>query len=267
MLKDFKKSVMLLWLMVAVTVFLWVLTVTNDTRVIWLIVVACLNGFLSMTKKDSLVKKMALLCSIVITVGIIALKMNILPAIYSFNGLRTSPHAPVFSIVSNTTKMALALLFLPLLPSLTDKKATNLPVTSLIYIIIVYLMISSGILVTFALLVKHIKFDFTYPSFFSIWLLNMLWICFSEEIIFRGVVQNYLCRLLVNQRDLAVLAASLVFGLGHWSIGWNMVALSTAAGLFYGFLYKATRRLWCPMLLHFGINLIHFIFFSYPYYI
>ena len=267
MLKDFKRSLTLLWLMIAVTGFLWVLTVTNDTRVTWLILVACLNGCLSMAKKDSILKELALLSSISITVGIIALKMNILPAVYSFSGLKTSLHAPAFSIVSNTTKMALALLFLPLISSLTDKKATNLPLTSLIYIIIAYLMVASGMLITFALLVNYIKFDFTYPSFFSIWLLNMLWICFSEEILFRGVVQNYLCRLLVNQRDLAVLAASLIFGLGHWGFGFNMVALSTAAGLFYGFLYKTTRRLWCPMVLHFGINLIHFIFFSYPYYI
>jgi membrane protease YdiL (CAAX protease family) len=42
------------------------------------------------------------------------------------------------------------------------------------------------------------------------------------------------------------------------------VALSTIAGLFYGFAYWKTKRIEASMLVHFGTNAIHFFAFSYP---
>ncbi len=42
------------------------------------------------------------------------------------------------------------------------------------------------------------------------------------------------------------------------------VGLATIAGLFYGYAYWKTNRLEASILVHFGLNLIHFVAFSYP---
>jgi membrane protease YdiL (CAAX protease family) len=42
------------------------------------------------------------------------------------------------------------------------------------------------------------------------------------------------------------------------------VVLSTVAGLFYGYAFWKTDRIQSSILVHFSVNLVHFLFFSYP---
>ncbi|MEC8881920.1 MAG: type II CAAX endopeptidase family protein [Pseudomonadota bacterium] len=203
--------------------------------------------------------------SIVISGAVLTYRLPILPSIYNFYGLKTSINASAFNIISNVNKVFIALSFLPVLSVLRHKKPlTTLPFSSLLYLTCLYVVVTCGILIGAALLVKYVKFDFTFPSFLWIWVINMLLVCFGEEVFFRGVVQNYVMLLMPKNTNLAVLLTSVFFGLTHYPAGISMVVLAGIAGLFYGFLYKGTHRLWCPIMLHFSLNFVHFIFFSYP---
>jgi len=42
------------------------------------------------------------------------------------------------------------------------------------------------------------------------------------------------------------------------------VVLAAVAGIVYGYAYEKTQRIEASILCHFGVNIIHFIFFTYP---
>ena len=100
-----------------------------------------------------------------------------------------------------------------------------------------------------------------------IWLLNnLLLVCFAEEALFRGYIQGGLARLWQGRRGgstAAWLVATLVFGLAHLPGGWACVAAATVAGLGYGWAYRH-GGLQAAMLAHFGLNVLHFVGFTYP---
>lgn len=58
--------------------------------------------------------------------------------------------------------------------------------------------------------------------------------------------------------------ASLMFGLAHFKGGISYVMLATVAGVGYGFVYQKTKRIESSILVHFAVNTIHFLFFTYP---
>ena len=43
-----------------------------------------------------------------------------------------------------------------------------------------------------------------------------------------------------------------------------MMALAAVAGLLYGLVYNRFRSLEASIILHFSVNLVHFLFFTYP---
>jgi len=126
-----------------------------------------------------------------------------------------------------------------------------------------------------AYLTNYVKFDFKVPSISFIWILNNLFfVCFAEEVIFRGVLQNFLKEVLAKYfaknkylEYLPIITTALIFGVLHFQGGLIYIALSTIAGLFYGYTYHKTGKLFSSMLVHFGVNFTHFIFFTYPAYI
>lgn len=62
----------------------------------------------------------------------------------------------------------------------------------------------------------------------------------------------------------AVMTTSFVFGLTHYKGGETFIFLSSLAGIAYGYAYLKSQRLEGSILIHFLVNLIHIIFFSYP---
>jgi membrane protease YdiL (CAAX protease family) len=111
----------------------------------------------------------------------------------------------------------------------------------------------------------YIKMDLKFPSTTFLWCINnLIFVCIAEETLFRGYIQTYLS--LYAGKYLALLIASIGFGLLHYQGGITYILLSFVAGLFYGFSYLQTGSIEAPILCHFGLNLIHFLFFSYPYY-
>ena len=78
-------------------------------------------------------------------------------------------------------------------------------------------------------------------------------IAIPEELLFRGVLQNFGERIL-HQPIPALILSSLIFGASHLNNGprpdWRYFLLASVAGLFYGNAYVQTRKLLAPAIVH-----------------
>lgn len=127
------------------------------------------------------------------------------------------------------------------------------------------------LLIPLAVLSGYVTFDPKFPGTFWLWAFNnLIFVCFAEEVIFRGVIQNYLMQVARRYQIspfIPILVTSMLFGtvlLGHLHGGPAYIAFATISGLFYGYAYHTTNRLESAILVHFLVNLCHFLFFSYP---
>jgi hypothetical protein len=91
--------------------------------------------------------------------------------------------------------------------------------------------------------------------------------CFTawpEELLFRGLLQNFLSR--ATKSDLAGwVSASVLFGLSHISNmhfpNWRYMLLATIAGGFYGWTWRKTGSIFASALVHAGVDVLwHFLF-------
>ena len=109
---------------------------------------------------------------------------------------------------------------------------------------------------------------------FSGWSLNIknagisavfmiLFASMSEEILFRGLIYNYLAQYLKKYSFyVPLIVSAVIFGLTHLAgFGWAMVLLATIAGFFYGLTYIKTKNLFCAVIIHTLINLCWKLFF------
>jgi hypothetical protein len=97
--------------------------------------------------------------------------------------------------------------------------------------------------------------------------INLFFTCLAEEAFFRGFVQQELSR--VGSRPAlaagaALIIGALLFGLAHFAGGLNYVLAATVAGLGYGWAFMRTQRIEAAMAVHFGVNAVHFLLFTYP---
>lgn len=115
-----------------------------------------------------------------------------------------------------------------------------------------------------ALLFKYVTFDPKLTNAFWIWELNnFLFVCMAEEVMCRGFLQNHL-KIVFKSNYLHIILAGLIFGIAHFEGGLVYIGLSWLAGILYGYAYDKTSRIMSSMIVHCGINSIHFIFFTYP---
>ena len=119
-----------------------------------------------------------------------------------------------------------------------------------------------------SILSGYVKLDPKIPTILPIWTVsNLLFVSFSEEVIFRGFLQTTLKDYLPcgwKYNLLAIIMASIIFGIAHYKDGIIFMCLAAIAGLFYGYAYNRTKRILCAMLVHFLLNLTHFLAFTYP---
>jgi membrane protease YdiL (CAAX protease family) len=114
----------------------------------------------------------------------------------------------------------------------------------------------------------YIRWDPKLPSWWPLWTWSMIFLtALPEEAIFRGVAQSWLGKRLGGTSRAATVAAVMIgtlFGLAHIGGGPVYVVLATAAGIGYGWIYAATRSIGAAVAAHAGLNIIHFVLFSYP---
>jgi CAAX protease family protein len=92
-------------------------------------------------------------------------------------------------------------------------------------------------------------------------------IAIPEELLFRGILQNFLAKSFTSERRglWGLLIASVVFGASHLHHvpvpNWRYAILATIAGLFYGNAYRTRQRLPCSALTHALVDAVwHFWF-------
>lgn len=80
-----------------------------------------------------------------------------------------------------------------------------------------------------------------------------LFIAYPEELLFRGLLQNFINQKFNNEK-LALVLAAVFFGATHLNNGpsadWRYFVLATLAGLVYGAAYIKTRNLFVPAIIH-----------------
>ena len=114
-----------------------------------------------------------------------------------------------------------------------------------------------------------ILFDPCLTNILWIWTMhNFFLVCMTEEVLFRGclqrVIQNGLTRYGVYNGLWAVILTSFLFGIVHFKGGLIYMGLAAIAGCLYGYVYYKTGKIVCAMIVHFGVNLLHFLLFTYP---
>jgi membrane protease YdiL (CAAX protease family) len=171
----------------------------------------------------------------------------------------------LFSMYLNFDKAILALLIFYFFGFSLNKKIIY---TELIKTTLSSLFFCVLTLLSIALYLKAVRWNPKFPPESLIFLVNnLLIVCIAEEAFFSRYILGHLKELLKfkNGDLIALLLSSIVFGLAHFKGGGQMIALSTVAGLFYGISYLRTGRLEASVMTHFGFNMTHFIFFSYPF--
>jgi len=115
---------------------------------------------------------------------------------------------------------------------------------------------------------KFVAFDPKLSSYLPIWVVtNLFFVCLAEEGFFRGFIQKYLCftwQRASHGNTMAILLSAILFGCSHFMGGPRYVMLATIAGIGYGWIYWRTQRIEASILTHFSLNLVHFLFFTYP---
>lgn len=124
-------------------------------------------------------------------------------------------------------------------------------------------------IIPIGLLTGYVAIDIKWPVQSILWMINNLFfVCFAEEVVFRGFIQERVSWIESKKFPMNLIAigvSSLLFGLAHYKGGITYIALSSLAGLFYGFAYYRTGKLLSSITVHFLLNLFHFVFLTYPY--
>lgn len=186
-----------------------------------------------------------------------------------YSGLMITPTATPFTMYLNFDK-TIAAVILVATSGLLLRQIGSFSLKSVVESVIIAALCVS-LLVPAAMLKGYVNFEPKIPDFFWMWALNnLLFVCFAEEVIFRGIIQNYLMQYAMRWKMspfIPIFISALLFALllpGHVQGGPTFIAFATLSGLFYGYAYHRTHRLESAILVHFLVNLSHFLFFSYP---
>ncbi|KJZ44920.1 MULTISPECIES: CPBP family intramembrane glutamic endopeptidase [Pseudomonas] len=196
----------------------------------------------------------------------LALATHWLPGFYNGRGInpqRFTDDAVSFAMHLNLDKPLIGFWLLLVCPWIVGRRSLRLS----LYATALALTLSAVLALGGALLLGVIAWAPKWPDQAWLWLLNnLLLVTLVEEALFRGYIQGGLSRYLKDRpygEHLALLLASLVFGLAHIGAGWQWVLLATLAGVGYGLAYRF-GGLGAAIASHFGLNLLHFGLFTYP---
>ncbi|WP_283132035.1 CPBP family intramembrane glutamic endopeptidase [Enterovibrio norvegicus] len=194
--------------------------------------------------------------------------MLFLHLVPGFNNLQVldnviaGPNSAPFSLYLNVDKPLAFFALLLAYPMLLGQQAPEAKRKTQLSLVLIALLFLFSLLPIAAYL-GALKPELHLPPWWWLFALNnLLLTCVAEEALFRGLIQQSLSRLF--DWRIALIIASLLFGIAHFSGGILLVVFATLAGLGYGFIFHVTGRLWCAVLAHFLFNFAHLAFFTYP---
>jgi membrane protease YdiL (CAAX protease family) len=198
----------------------------------------------------------------------LALALHLLPGFRNpvlVADIKFSPDAAPFTQYANFDKAAVGLILLALLANRSRSARERrgvllraLPIAAVTAAVVIAAGTAAGYVR------PDFKLSWYTPAFLAT---NLLFVCVVEEAFFRGLIQERLGRSLSATpfgAAAAVAISALLFGAAHLSGGMLYAGIATLAGLGYAFSYAVTKRIEAPILVHFGVNAVHFIGFTYP---
>ncbi len=207
------------------------------------------------------------LLAMMISYGVL-FSQHLLPGFNNFlilNKIRVSLISCPFSMYLNFDKVVMALILYISSPLLLQEKFLDLIAIKQSF---KPLSICLLIIIPPAMFGNYLTIDLKISKYLIIWAINNLFfVCFAEEVFFRGIIQTHFISLLAKYRLPAIvpiIITSLFFGMAHIKGGALYAIFATVCGIFYGYTYHSTGRIFAAILVHFMLNLCHFIFFSYP---
>lgn len=198
----------------------------------------------------------------------LALALHLIPGFNNpplVRNIQFSADAVPFTQYANFDKAAVGLILLAFLA----RRCRNLAEWSnmLRRILPIAVVTTAAVLAT-ATAAGYVRPDFKLPWYAPVFLAtNLLFVCVAEEAFFRGFLQDRLSRSLSRSRygePAAVLCSAALFGAAHLAGGPVYAGIAALAGLGYAYAYSVTKRIEAPILVHFGLNAVHFIGFTYP---
>lgn len=214
---------------------------------------------------------------------VVALCLHLVPGFRNpivIDAVRFSDDARPFTQYLNFDKGSVGLVLLALVaPRLRreDDVGCALGATLLrtVMVAVVVAAVVAAIALGLAVAMGMIRWDPKWPpQTLQFLVTNLLLTCVAEEALFRVMVQDRLAaglRSMIPPRiprsiptGLAILGAALLFGVVHAGGGAGMIVVAAVAGLGYALAYQWQRRIEVAVLVHFGVNALHFVGFTYP---
>ena len=107
-------------------------------------------------------------------------------------------------------------------------------------------------------LLKELRDDFSAELLAEIIISAVILAPLLEELVFRGLFQTSLVRVFRGMRWPALLIASAVFAVIHWSVvPWHGILPLFALGLVFGYIYERTGSLLTPIIAHAVFNALN----------
>lgn len=206
----------------------------------------------------------------VATLVSLALAFHFMPGFNNWqlaSNLQLSPGAYPYSLWFNFDKPFIGIFVLALsIPLISSREHLIKVLKMSIPLSIVGILIMMGISLYFGL----VKWDPKIPVITFLWLIdNLIFVSIPEEAFFRGFIQRELYNWFGKQ-GLAgigsIFVTSIFFALLHliWVANLPFLCLVFIASVIYGAIYQWTKAIEGSILCHFGLNAIHFFFFTYP---
>lgn len=176
-----------------------------------------------------------------------------------------TPDALPFMLYANLDKGAAGLLLLALLvPRCHTRKQWQAALRRALLpglLTIVVVMLSGW-------LFGMVRPEAKWPPFAATFLaINLLLTVVAEETFFRGLIQQRLQLALHTLRGgqlLAIVVSAVLFGAAHLGGGMVYAALASVAGLGYAIVFQRSGRIEAAIAVHFALNAVHFLGFTYP---
>ncbi|PAF54208.1 CAAX protease family protein [Helicobacter sp. 13S00482-2] len=201
---------------------------------------------------------------ILLLITVVALFFHLIPGFNNpkiLDKVLIGEHSTLFSMYFNLDKSLVTFVLFFTIPTLFLTKTSKNQTPSKWCVLI----LSVPVLLIIALLLGGLRIEHHFPAW--IWqfvLANLFFVSLAEEALFRGYIQQRLDKFIGAIP--ALLIASILFGLIHYQGGYLLVIFSILAGIIYGIAWMWSGRLWVSAFFHFGLNLIHLLFFTYPAY-
>ena len=177
------------------------------------------------------------------------------------DNVRAGALSAPFSLYYNFDKALIPFILLAIMPTLFSCKPLRRGQLSHWLLLIVAL----PVLLLLATAAGGLKPELHYPAWFWQFVLsNLFFVSLAEEALFRGYLQRRLSQLIGPISGLLI--SALLFGISHLAGGTLLVVFASLAGVIYGLAWMWTGSLWVATLLHFSLNLLHLLFFTYPAY-